>query len=77
MKVLVDQAPMPTQRFPFGAEGRPESQVQSCPLGRRNVRPVGECGGQDSNLGTSTGLGPESSAVDRTGTQDSAHRAYK
>lgn len=38
MKVLAGQAHIPTPRFPFGAEGRPESQVQSCPLGRRNAR---------------------------------------
>ncbi len=64
MKVLVGQASMPTQRFLFGAEGHSESQVQSCPLSRRNAGPVGECGGQDSNLGTPMGLGPEPSAVD-------------
>ncbi len=75
MKVLVGQAPMPTQRFPFGAEGRPESQVQSCPLGRRNVRPVGECGGQDSNLGTPTGLGPESRSIGGTGPMSGTRQA--
>lgn len=75
MKVLAGQAPMPTQRFQFGAEGRPESQVQSCPPSRRNAGPVGECGGQDSDLGTPMGLDPESSPVGGTGPMSGTRQA--
>jgi hypothetical protein len=39
--VRAGQAHIPTQRFPFGAEGGAETPIQSCPLGRRNAKRPG------------------------------------